>query len=154
MKLKAVTHEFVDYVPDDLKEGVVYVCIQFATAVHRCCCGCGREVVTPLSPVDWTLIFNGQTISLNPSIGNWSLPCQSHYWIRQGRVVWARRWSKAEIASGRAHDQEARDDYFQRSSTAHDSGASDGSHNVAQRIHSAGSWSRFKRWLSLLAPWS
>ena len=33
-------------------------------------------------------MFDGRTISLNPSIGNWSYPCRSHYWIKGNRVVW------------------------------------------------------------------
>lgn len=102
MKRHTITHEFVDYIPDDLAEGVVYVCIQFATAVHSCCCGCGSKVVTPIAPVDWTLTFDGETISLDPSIGNWSFSCQSHYWIKRGRVEWARKWNREEIEAGRA----------------------------------------------------
>jgi len=70
-----------------------------------CCCGCGREVVTPLSPTDWKPLFDGETISLDPSIGNWSFPCRSHYWIRENRVEWARRWSREEIEGGRARDR-------------------------------------------------
>jgi hypothetical protein len=110
-----ITHEFVDYIPDAPNEGTVYVCIPFATAVHKCCCGCGIEVVTPLSPTDWRLIFDGQSISLDPSVGNWSFPCQSHYWIRRNSVVWARRWSRKEIEDGRAHDQLAKESYFDSS---------------------------------------
>lgn len=30
---------------------------------------------------------------LRPSVGNWSFPCQSHYWIDNGRVRWAGRMS-------------------------------------------------------------
>ena len=103
MRMTRLMHEFVDFIPDKLEDGVLYVCIQFATVVHRCCCGCGREVVTPLSPTDWTLIFDGRSISLDPSIGNWSFSCQSHYWIRRNRVIWDRRWSKEEIDEVRAH---------------------------------------------------
>jgi hypothetical protein len=86
-----VDHRFVEYIPEQLEERTIYISIRFATAVHRCCCGCGREVVTPLSPTGWSLTFDGETISLAPSIGNWSYPCRSHYWIRRDRVVWARR---------------------------------------------------------------
>ena len=100
-----LTHEFVDYIPNVLEDGRLYVCVQFATVVHKCCCGCGREVVTPLSPTDWKLMFDGQTSSLDPSIGNWSFPCQSHYWITENRVEWARRWSHSEIDAGRARDR-------------------------------------------------
>jgi hypothetical protein len=112
MRHAAVTHEFVDYIPDNLLEGTVYVSIRFSTVVHKCRCGCGNEVVTPLSPTDWTLIFDGQSISLDPSIGNWSFNCQSHYWIKHNRVVWAPRWSRREIQAGRASDRLAKERYF------------------------------------------
>ena len=58
--------------PDELEQGTIYVSIRFATASHLCCCGCGNKVVTPIRPTDWKLIFDGKTISLDPSIGNWS----------------------------------------------------------------------------------
>ncbi len=120
-----VTHEFVNHVPDRLKEGVVYVSIPYATVVHSCCCGCGKEVVTPLSPTDWQLTFDGESISLTPSIGNWSFDCQSHYWIRRNKVSWARRWSQEEIETGRARDRKAKDQYYDTvSRVAHDSTAS------------------------------
>jgi hypothetical protein len=61
--------------------------------------------VTPLSPTDWKLTFDGETISLSPSIGNWSLKCQAHYWIERNQVRWAGRWSRDEIEAGRASDQ-------------------------------------------------
>lgn len=107
-----LTHEFVEFVPEDLREGTLYVCIPFATVVHRCCCGCGREVVTPLAPTDWTLIFDGVSVSLHPSVGNWSFPCQSHYWIQHNRVHWAGRWTHDEIRAGRAADALAKARYF------------------------------------------
>jgi hypothetical protein len=68
--------------------------------------------VTPLSPTDWKLIFDGQSISLDPSIGNWSFPCKSHYWIRSGKVRWAAMWSQDEIDAGRAADRMAKDKYY------------------------------------------
>lgn len=82
-------HEFVESFPDKLKERTLYVSMEFATISHRCACGCGREVVTPLSPTDWKLMFDGRTITLHPSIGNWGFECQSHYWIRGNRIEWA-----------------------------------------------------------------
>lgn len=118
MKRTAIKHEFVEFIPDALEEGTLYVSIPYATAVHKCCCGCGREVVTPLSHTDWELRFYGKTISLYPSIGSWALPCQSHYWIRRNRVVWARRWSREEIEEGRTKDRRAREFYFNRADSA------------------------------------
>nr|WP_284352206.1 DUF6527 family protein [Roseisolibacter agri] len=96
-----IRHEFVEYVPRSLEEGVLYISIPFATAVHCCCCGCGEEVVTPISPTDWSLTFDGETVSLNPSIGNWSFACESHYWIRRNGVQWAESWTAGQIAEGR-----------------------------------------------------
>ena len=112
-----IRHEFVEFIPDDLKEGAIYVSIAFATAAHKCCCGCGTEVVTPLSPTDWKLIFDGETISLNPSIGNWGFDCKSHYWIIRNKVKWSRAWSKKEIQRGRAEDQVAKERYYDNSET-------------------------------------
>jgi|GEM_PF-1496866 len=86
----ALTHKFVDSVPDMLEEDVLYVSIRFRTVIHKCCCGCGNQVVTPLSPSDWKLTFDGRSISLCPSIGNWKFPCQSHYWIKCNKVEWVR----------------------------------------------------------------
>jgi hypothetical protein len=105
-------HEFVEFIPDELDEGTVYVSIRFATASHLCCCGCGGKVVTPIRPTDWKLIFDGKSISLDPSIGNWSYACQSHYWIIRNEVRWAARWSPEEIEAGRHRDRSIKDRYF------------------------------------------
>jgi hypothetical protein len=35
----------------------LYVSLEYATAIHACACGCGNEVVTPLSPNGWKLTF-------------------------------------------------------------------------------------------------
>ena len=113
-----LAHEFVEYMPDELKDGTLYVSMPFATVAHKCCCGCGKEVVTPLSPTDWKLIFDGESVTLDPSIGNWSFPCKSHYWIRGGKVRWAGGWSQEEIDAGRANDRLAKDRYFETVSTA------------------------------------
>lgn len=104
--------EFVEFIPDDLKERTLYISIPYCTALHKCCCGCGREVVTPLSPTGWQLIFDGKTVSLYPSIGSWSLPCQSHYFITKNKVLWARQWSGRQIAKGREQEATARERYY------------------------------------------
>lgn len=104
-RVHTLVHEFVEYLPDTLAAGVLYVSMRFATVGHKCCCGCGNDVITPLSPSDWQLTFDGTSISLQPSIGNWSFDCQSHYWIRRNTVRWAAGWSKEQIADGRANDR-------------------------------------------------
>jgi len=102
MRVKHLKQEFVEQIPDQLADGVIYVSIPYATVAHRCCCGCGYEVITPLTPTDWQLTFDGESISLTPSIGNWSFECQSHYWIERGHVRWARRLARGQIDAGRA----------------------------------------------------
>ena len=146
MKLQAIRHEFVEFIPEQLEEGVVYVTIEYATAVHRCCCGCGREVVTNFSPTDWKLIFDGETISLDPSIGNWSFPCQSHYFIRQDKVVWAGKWSPEKIAAGRERDQARKTAYFDSAGSAGDGEAASGPARTGRRTP----W----QWLKQLLPFS
>jgi len=112
MKQTALQHEFVEYIPENVQDGVIYVSIAFATATHNCCCGCGSRVVTPLTPTDWKLIFDGETVSLYPSIGNWSFPCESHYWIKSNRVEWAPAMSRQKIEAGRRHDRLAKARYY------------------------------------------
>jgi len=140
-------HEFVEYIPDDLKDGTIYVSIAFATVAHKCCCGCGNEVVTPLSPTDWELTIEGQSISLYPSIGNWSFPCQSHYWIKRNRVQWARRLSREEIRAGRAYDSLAKERYFDHinTPTVHDTIATVGEPREGKSKKSL--WQKLKEWL-------
>lgn len=106
-RLMRIRPEFVTFAPQELEPGVVYVSMEYATVLHLCCCGCGNQVVTPLAPARWHLTFDGESISLKPSIGNWSFPCQSHYWISRNQVRWDRRFNDVEVASVRARDQRA-----------------------------------------------
>lgn len=89
MKCEELEPVFVEYVPTDLDDGLLYVSMEYATASHRCACGCGVRVVTPLGPADWILTFDGR-VTLSPSVGNGQFECGSHYLIRQNRVVWCR----------------------------------------------------------------
>lgn len=107
-----LAHRFVELIPDELEDGVLYVSIKFGTVVHKCACGCGEEVVTPLGPAEWRLTYDGRTVSLAPSIGNWSFPCRSHYWIERGSVRWARGFSGAEVAKVRQDAKARRESYY------------------------------------------
>jgi hypothetical protein len=113
MRETVLRHEFVEFIPETLSDGTVYVSMTYATVAHKCCCGCGLEVVTPLSPTDWQLTFDGVSVSLYPSIGNWGFECRSHYWIVRNRVKWAERWSDEEISAGRDHDSLRKEKYYQ-----------------------------------------
>lgn len=106
-RLTRIRPEFVTFAPEVLEPGVAYVSMEYATVLHLCCCGCASQVVTPLAPARWHLTFDGESISLNPSIGNWSFPCQSHYWIRRNQVLWDRPLNEAEIAWVRETDRQA-----------------------------------------------
>jgi hypothetical protein len=111
-KLHEIRHEFVELAPGILEPGILYISVKYKNMVHLCFCGCGQKVVTPLSPTGWELTFNGRTVSISPSVGNWNLECQSHYVISHNRVQWAGRWSKEMIAAGFEHDRQAKHDYY------------------------------------------
>lgn len=85
--------ERVHYIPSPLEPGILYVAEEFDVAGHLCACGCGSKVLTPLGPTEWSVVDSKEGPSLTPSIGNWQIPCQSHYWISEGRVEWSLTWS-------------------------------------------------------------
>ena len=101
MSVATLTHQFVGAIPQRPRTGTLYVSIEYGTAMHLCCCGCQREVVTPITPNDWILSYDGAAVSLSPSIGNWSFECRSHYFITNNRVRWAATWSDDQITKAR-----------------------------------------------------
>lgn len=109
---ETIRPEFVEFIPGTLQSGVLYISRKYKTASHLCCCGCGNKVVTPLNPSGWQLTQKRGLVSLYPSIGNWNLSCQSHYWIRSNRIQWAEKWSREEIDAGRKSDFLARRQLF------------------------------------------
>lgn len=139
MRLTKIRPEFVCLVPTVLEPGVAYVSMEYATVLHLCCCGCGNQVVTPLAPARWHLWFDGRTITLDPSIGNWSFPCQSHYWIEGNVVVWDRPFSRAEIERVRGRDRRAMERH---------AALCDGEIRLPEKVVRRGSWpDRVKGWL-------
>lgn len=87
MRINSLYPRFVDEFPDILVEGVLYICLPAKTMVHLCACGCRSEVYTPISPDGWTLKYDGEAVTLSPSIGNWDFPCKSHYFVRGNQIV-------------------------------------------------------------------
>lgn len=81
--------EFVTNAPKDMELNVLYISIPYSMVLHLCPCGCGKEVATKISPSRWTLKYDGESVSLSPSIRNTGLPCQSHYFITKNKVEWA-----------------------------------------------------------------
>lgn len=109
-----LTIRFVEFIPDELQAKTLYISMEYATAAHQCPCGCGTKVVTPLSPIQWSLYFDGRAVTLSPSIGNWEFPCRSHYWIKKNRVQWAPQWTKEQINRGREREELARSRYLSK----------------------------------------
>jgi hypothetical protein len=101
---------FVEEVPERLDPGVLYVSVEHGSMIHLCACGCGAEMVLPLTPLDWRFTYDGENVSVSPSVGSWSLACRSHYVIDRGRVRWAGDWSKEEVAANRARDRRRREE--------------------------------------------
>lgn len=104
MKYSSLTPQFLEVFPKSPDEGILYISIEHATAVHLCVCGCRNSVYTPFSPHDWRMTYDGDTVTLHPSIGNWSFPCKSHYWIRKNKVQKAPAWSQKEIEYNRRQE--------------------------------------------------
>jgi hypothetical protein len=102
----------VEFIPKELAEGILYISMPYASVCHLCFCGCGMKVVTPLSPTDWRLLFDGETVSLDPSVGNWSYPCRSHYVLRANRVIWMGHLSEREIRRIRENDARDKARYY------------------------------------------
>ncbi len=143
LKQNRLDHQFVRHVPEKLEQGKLYVSMDYATASHLCCCGCGEEVVTPFAPAQWKVTFDGETVSLNPSVGNWMQKCRSHYVIRNGKVIEAGTWSDDEIAEGLANDRQARQEMFKAKSPPRATFA------APRPLGKESRWAKFKGWLGL-----
>ncbi len=126
----------VQYIPKKLEPGFLYVSEEFGAAVHLCACGCGSKVSTPIGPTDWKFHDTANGPTLNPSVGNWQLSCKSHYWIRNGEVVWYGQWMPEQIEAGRRADEERTQAYYD------DLG------------HKHGGWlQRLRRWIKSAFQW-
>lgn len=114
MKAISITPQFVEFIPSTLQDGVLYISQKYSTAAHKCCCGCGIKIVTPITPTDWRLTVSGNEVTLHPSIGNWNHPCQSHYIIRSNRVIWVGAMTQQQINWGRDRDRANKRAYYGR----------------------------------------
>ncbi|MBN2606989.1 MAG: hypothetical protein JXR47_06615 [Thiotrichales bacterium] len=119
MKTQKIKPVFVEFIPEQIDEGVLYISERYRTATHKCCCGCGKKVVTPFSPVKWTLIKGHGVVSLRPSIGNWSYECQSHYFITNNQVVWAGQFSPKQIKKVQQRDKQDNKNYIEQLNAQH-----------------------------------
>lgn len=104
--------KYVDTMPIDLVEGILYVSKEFQVAIHLCPCGCLNKIVTPLDDCEWDFHDDNGKPTLYPSVGNWQIPCKSHYWIKSGAIEWSYQWSEAQIVAGYRREQERRELYY------------------------------------------
>jgi len=102
----------VHFLPKDLEPKILYVSEEYGVAGHLCPCGCGNKIITPLGPTEWSFTQVKGKPSLYPSIGNWQLPCRSHYWIIKGEIEWSGQWTEKQIAAGRKAEDKRRKSYY------------------------------------------
>lgn len=94
MKIEELKPEFVEFMPheSELKEGVIYISKKYGAVAHLCPCGCGSKIRTPININGktgwWDFIENDGKVSLSPSVGNFQIPCKSHYFIKDNKVIW------------------------------------------------------------------
>ena len=98
--------------PKELQPGILYVSEQFGAAAHLCACGCGIKVRTPVTANRWALSTSPRGPSLWPSVGNSQQPCQSHYIIQEGDIIWCGRLTPEEVLAGREREKAKRDAYY------------------------------------------
>ena len=86
---------FVSIMPTILEGKTLYISKLYGVAIHLCLCGCKNKTVTPFKEYDvtgnkyfWQLIDNNGLITLVGSIGNFNLPCKSHYTITNNIATW------------------------------------------------------------------
>lgn len=151
MKINQIRPEFVEFIPERLEEGVLYISERYRTAIHKCCCGCGQEVVTPLSPAEWSVRCIGGRVSLWPSVGNWSYPCRSHYVIRDSRVLKAKAMTERQIQWVKANDRVDKTAQIRRTNHAKEAAAIIPNPNA--KITPKHEWRPSMRWLQHLISW-
>lgn len=113
MKAARFYPKFVEEMPGDLEAGWLYISIRYRTAAHLCACGCGTRVITPIKPAKWQLTYNGEVVSLSPSIDRSQSPCGSHYWICSSVAAWERPLKATEAARVRERDAKAVRAYYE-----------------------------------------
>lgn len=99
--------KFVDTLPqaNDIEEERLYISVKYNMTTHRCACGCGTIVPLPISPTDWSLAYDGEHVSLNPSVGNGALSCRSHYYIHDSQIVWLPKMSALPTSNQKLLDE-------------------------------------------------
>jgi Family of unknown function (DUF6527) len=101
----------VERFPDSLEPGRLYWSKEFGMSAHLCACGCGDVIYLPIGPVDYSIVVSNSGPTLRPSVGNWNV-CDAHYFITNGQVEWAPKWTPEQIALGRDQEDKRREAYY------------------------------------------
>ncbi|HEU4608271.1 MAG TPA: DUF6527 family protein, partial [Chitinophagaceae bacterium] len=89
--------------------GWLYLITRYAAQQKRGRIKYGNKVVTPII---LRLTFDGKSVSLYPSVGNWNFPCKSNYWIKKNVIEHSYSWSYKEIENERKKDSNRKTNYF------------------------------------------
>lgn len=79
----------MEFIPEILEDGKLYISEQYGAMLHNCCCGCGTLISTPIrgDAGCWGLDKHSDgSVTLNGSIGNFGRPCQTHYTIKHNEI--------------------------------------------------------------------
>lgn len=87
--LKRIEVDFikVHYMPNvsEMKDFIIYISDEYGVSGHKCMCGCGELTIMPLGKGEWNYEIDASNrITIHPSVGNYQLPCKSHYIIQKG----------------------------------------------------------------------
>lgn len=111
--IKKLVVEKVVSMPLNLHKGILYVSLENQVVGHLCPCDCGNKVLIRIGEAGWRYTEVKGKVTLSPSLGNWDLPCRSHYWIRKNRIKWSGDWTDEEIEEGRQSDIQKKRQYFE-----------------------------------------
>lgn len=140
MKIGELRPELVTHFPEVLEDGVLYISEEFATVGHKCCCGCGEEVITPLNSAQWRIKKGGgEKYSLYPSIGNWKFSCRSHYWIVNNKVYDAGLFDKGDIDFVIRRDRRDKGHHIEWLNKQHE--------QSSEGIDDASAWTQVVQWI-------
>lgn len=92
---KRYRHTFVEDPPSQLEDSLVYLIGDGGrpwSASFKCPCGCGEAISLSLIEHDnpsWHVSTRTSGITIHPSVWR-TKGCRSHFFIRDGRVLWAK----------------------------------------------------------------
>lgn len=87
IKQVPIKFQTVEYIPEQMEQGVLYYSEEYNGLNHLCLCGCGKSSFLPINTKElpahgWDIDFTTKgKVTLTPSILNSGLDCKSHYII-------------------------------------------------------------------------